>query len=151
MASPSRSGYHVSKDGFRPPKPKTQAILEFPKPEDSTQFRRFIGMLKFYHPCIPNATLVQSPLTEMLKGVTKKKVKLVWTDQANEVLALCKKTIASAPTSAFISTLQSLAFHTDTSLTAIGSALDEKRSDGVWIPLGFLSRKLLDTEQRYSM
>lgn len=144
------AGYHVSRDGYRPPAAKTQAILDFPKPEHSTQLRRFIGVLNFYRRCIPHAADIQAPLTEMLKGITKKKAKLVWSPDSEEAFERCKRSIASATPSAFLSPSRPLALHTDASNTAIGASLDQQLPDDTWVPLGFFSRKLSETEQRYS-
>ncbi|CAB0036244.1 unnamed protein product [Trichogramma brassicae] len=42
------AGYLISERGFEPPAAKVEAIARFPKPSDSTQLRRFIGMLNFF-------------------------------------------------------------------------------------------------------
>ncbi|KAL7306139.1 hypothetical protein TKK_0001585 [Trichogramma kaykai] len=52
--------------------------------------------------------------------------------------------------SSFLSPSQPLALYTDASDTVIGAALNQKREIGVWVPLGFFSRKVSPTEQRYS-
>lgn len=67
------AGYLVSEKGFQPPAPKIQAIVDFSKPKDSSQLHRFIGMTNCYCRCIPHASELQAPLTDMLKGAIKKK------------------------------------------------------------------------------
>ncbi|CAB0040860.1 unnamed protein product [Trichogramma brassicae] len=46
------AGYLISERGFEPPAAKVEAIARFPKPSDSTQLRRFIGMLNFLPPML---------------------------------------------------------------------------------------------------
>ncbi|CAB0040946.1 unnamed protein product [Trichogramma brassicae] len=49
-----------------------------------TAARRFIGMLNFYRRCLPRAAELMSPLTDLLRGLQKKKEKLAWSAQADE-------------------------------------------------------------------
>lgn len=144
------AGYHVNEQGYRPPAAKTKAISEFPKPHDTTQLRRFLGMVNFYRRCLPQAAAWQAPLNEMLKGATSKKSKLTWTKEADFAFTSCKENITKAASAAFLEPTSPLALRTDASSTAIGAALDQKVPDGTWTPIGFFSRKLSPTEQGYS-
>ncbi|CAB0031628.1 unnamed protein product [Trichogramma brassicae] len=144
------AGYLISEHGFKPPAAKFEAITRFPKPSDSTQLRRFIGMLNFYRRCLPHAAELMSPLTDLLRGLQKKKEKLSWSAQADEAFERIKQAMASAVRSAFYHPGQPLALHTDASNTAIGAALSQRHADDDWTPLGFFSQKLSPTQQRYS-
>ncbi|CAB0038422.1 unnamed protein product [Trichogramma brassicae] len=144
------AGYLISERGFEPPAAKVEAIARFPKPSDSTQLRRFIGMLNFYRRCLPRAAELMSPLTDLLRGLQKKKEKLAWSAQADEAFERIKQAMASAVRSAFYHPGQPLALHTDASNTAIGAALSQRHADDDWTPLGFFSQKLSPTQQRYS-
>ncbi|CAB0035212.1 unnamed protein product, partial [Trichogramma brassicae] len=103
---------------------KVEAIARFPKPSDSTQLRRFIGMLNFYRRCLPHAAELMSPLTDLLRGLQKKKEKLACSAQADEAFERIKQAMASAVRSAFYHPGQPLALHTDASNTAIGAAFE---------------------------
>ncbi|CAB0032547.1 unnamed protein product [Trichogramma brassicae] len=142
--------YLISEHGFKPPAAKVEAITRFPKPSDSTQLRRFIGMLNFYRRCLPHAAELMSPLTDLLRGLQKKKEKLSWSAQADEAFERIKQAMVSAVRSAFYHPGQPLALHTDASNTAIGAALSQRHADDDWTPLGFFSQKLSPTQQRYS-
>ncbi|CAB0035887.1 unnamed protein product [Trichogramma brassicae] len=144
------AGCLISERGFEPPAAKVEAIARFPKPSDSTQLRRFIGMLNFYRRCLPRAAELMSPLTDLLRGLQKKKEKLAWSAQADEAFERIKQAMASAVRSAFYHPGQPLALHTDASNTAIGAALSQRHADDDWTPLGFFSQKLSPTQQRYS-
>ncbi|CAB0029431.1 unnamed protein product [Trichogramma brassicae] len=91
-----------------------------------------------------------SPLTDLLRGLQKKKEKLAWSAQADEAFERIKQAMASAVRSAFYHPGQPLALHTDASNTAIGAALSQRHADDDWTPLGFFSQKLSPTQQRYS-
>lgn len=143
-------GFQVSKHGFRPPAPKIDAIANFPKPEDSTQLRRFLGALNYYRRCIPHAAELQAPLNDLLQGLKKKKERLKWTAAAEDAFSRCKKSMVNAVTTVFLEPSAPLSLCTDASSTAIGAALNQQRHDGAWQPLGFFSRKLNPPETRYS-
>ncbi|KAL7304185.1 hypothetical protein TKK_0003383 [Trichogramma kaykai] len=144
------AGYEISPDGFKPPESKSQAILDFPRPDDSTQLRRFIGMVNYYRRCLPHAAELMAPLSELLEGFVKKKEKLKWTPEAESAFTATKNGIATAVRSAFLFPDQPLSLHTDASNTAIGAVLNQQRDENSHVPLGFFSRKLSPTEQRYS-
>ena len=88
-------GYFVSKDGFKPPQQKIEAIESYPRPEHSASLRRFLGMVNYYRRCIPRAADLQAPLHDLLKGIPKKG-KLSWTTEADIALQRCKSCIAEA-------------------------------------------------------
>ncbi|CAB0043100.1 unnamed protein product [Trichogramma brassicae] len=135
------AGYLISERGFEPPAAKVEAIARFPSPPTRQQLRRFIGMLNFYRRCLPRAAELMSPLTDLLRGLQKKKEKLAWSAQADEAFERIKQAMASAVRSAFYHPGQPLALHTDASNTAIGAALSQRHADDDWTPLGFSSRR----------
>ena len=82
----------------------------------------------------------------MLKGAI-----LTWTPKAYRAFQQTKDRIDAATTTAFLSLLEPLALHTDALDTSVGATLNQLCSDGTWVPLGFFSRKLSDTEIKYSV
>ena len=142
-------GYVVTKDGFKPPQQKIEAIESYPRPEHSAGLRRFLGMVNYYRRCIPRAADLQAPLHDLLKGIPKKG-KLSRTTEADIAFQRCKSCISEATRTAFLSSTASLVLRTDASSTAIGAALEQQQLDGTWNPIGFFSRKLSAAETRYS-
>ncbi|KAL7291652.1 hypothetical protein TKK_0014690 [Trichogramma kaykai] len=96
-------------------------------------------MVNYYRRCLPHAAELMAPLSELLKGLVKKKEKLKWTPEAES--AFC------AVRSAFLFPDQPLSLHTDASNTAIGAVLNQQRDENSHVPLRFFSRKLSPTEQ----
>ncbi|CAB0032635.1 unnamed protein product [Trichogramma brassicae] len=89
-----------------------------------------------------------SPLTDLLRGLQKKKEKLAWSAQADEAFERIKQAMASAVRSAFYHPGQPLALHTDASNTAIGAALSQRHADDDdWTPLGFLAEVITNSAE----
>jgi hypothetical protein len=74
---------------------------------------------------------------------------LEWTDKAQEAFQNAKRLLAAAVPLQHRSPNAELSLVTDASDTHIGVVMQQKSGDH-WRPLGFLSRKLTDTESRYS-
>jgi hypothetical protein len=104
-------------------------------------------MVNFYHCFLPNCAQVLHPLTNLLKGGPKTSE---WTAQAQEAFqnAKCLLVRAAVPLQ-HPAPQAELSLATNTSDTHIGSIMQQKSGDH-WQPLGFFSRKLTDTESRYS-
>ncbi|XP_075990207.1 uncharacterized protein LOC142985849 [Anticarsia gemmatalis] len=48
-------GYQVTTEGIRPLENKVQAIIEYPKPKNVSELRKFLGMVNFYRRHLPKA------------------------------------------------------------------------------------------------
>lgn len=144
-------GFSISKEGYTPLPEKVQAITSYPKPETIEQLRRFIGIINYYHKSIPGLARLQAPLTDFLRGSTKKKDKsqVPWDEKSELAFSQCKESLAAATNLAFIAPDAPLILKTDASSTAIGAAL-EQCVNNIWEPIGFFSRKLSEIETRYS-
>lgn len=142
-------GHEVSVNGITPLKNKVEAIINFPKPETVSDLRRFLGMVNFYRPHLPNSALHQAELNKYLINSKKKdQTKIVWTDSAENAFEKCKIDLQQALTLAHPSSTAPLALMTDASDTCMGAVLQQK-VNGVWQPLGYFSRKLSPAEQKY--
>lgn len=143
-------GFHVSEDGMRPTKDKVQAISDFPKPNDVTQMRRFLGMLNFYRNHIPKAVESQSILSRYLHNAKKNdRTPIQWTPDADSAFRECKSQLENAVTLAYPSVDATLSLMTDASNTCMGGVL-QVLAQGKWKPLGYFSKRLSETQQRYS-
>lgn len=143
-------GFEVSAEGVRPLDDKVEAIANFPKPETVEQLRRFLGMLNFYRTHIPRAVEYQSELNSYLHNAKKRdKTIIKWTDKADEAFRKCKESLKSAATLFYPLPDTDLALMTDASNTCVGAVLQQKVNK-VWQPLGYFSRKLSETETKYS-
>lgn len=143
-------GYRVSPDGLRPLDEKVQAIIDFPKPDNIEQLRRFLGMLNFYRSHIPNAVKHQSILNAYLHNSKKKdKTIIQWTTTADDAFAQCKTDLQKAVILSYPCDNAPYALMTDASNSCIGAVL-QQRVNNVWQPLGYFSKALTDTQKKYS-
>jgi hypothetical protein len=103
-------------------------------------------MVNFYRRFLPNCAQVLHLLTDLLKGEPKT---LEWTAAAQEAFQNAKCLLAAAVPLQHPAPQAELSLVTDASNTHIGDVMQQKSGD-YWRPLGFFSRKLTDTESRYS-
>ncbi len=103
-------------------------------------------MVNFYRGFLPKCAQVLKPLTDLLKvGATT----LEWTVSTQEAFQKAKHLLAAAVPLQHPTPNVELSLATDASDTHIGGVMQQK-SGFHWRPLGFFSRKLTDTESRYS-
>ena len=72
-----------------------------------------------------------------------------WTEEADAAFHRTKTALAAATNLSYPSPNAELQLSTDASDIAVGAVLNQKQN-GIFKPLGFFSRKLSDTEKRYS-
>lgn len=143
-------GYSVSSKGITPQSDRVQAILQYKKPETIKDLQRFLGMINYYRRCIKNAVQHQAALNFFLKDHHKKdKRPINWTIDAEKAFNMCKYTLANAVILSHPAEAVPLILSTDASDIAIGAAL-EQQINGDIKPIAFFSKKLSETQKRYS-
>lgn len=143
-------GYKVTKDGIRPLEKRVTAVTSFKKPNNTAELRRYLGMINFYHRFINNAATILTPLNKYLAGKKKKdKQPINWTTETEEAFQESKKRLAEATLLAHPLENAKLIMKTDASSNAMGAVLEQYQA-GNWKPLGFYSKKLSETQQKYS-
>ena len=142
-------GYIINSNGIKPSKEKVDAILNFPKPKDITELRRFLGMFNYYRSSIPLAAELQSPLNEFQKGNPNKKEILVWSEEQNVVFEKLKNALANATLLSHPSPKSDLFLYVDASNSAIGAVLQQKAENNeTQFPLAFFSKKLSNSQSK---
>lgn len=99
----------------------------------------------FYRRWIPHATEIQRPLNALLNGCTRRNVKI----EATRAFEECKQQILDASLLSYPCPDSELSIATDASNHVIGGVL-QQTENGKTKPLGFFSKKLTGTQQRYS-
>ncbi|GFS80803.1 retrovirus-related Pol polyprotein from transposon 17.6 [Trichonephila clavipes] len=88
---------HVVGLGKRSPAQlKVQTILDFPVPRTKTQVRAFLGIAGYYRQYIPMFSSLAAPLTELLKGKSKKGY-INWTSECQESFVQLKEKLSTNP------------------------------------------------------
>lgn len=140
-------GYIVDKEGLRTDPEKVSAIMNFPKPKNITELKRFIGIASWYRRFVKNFSLVAAPLHDLTKG--KKNKKFVWTEDADKAFLKLKTLLTSAPVMSCPDYSKEFIIQCDASNKGIGSVLCQKFNN-IDQPIAYLSRKLNSREQLYS-
>lgn len=143
-------GYFISEHGIKPTKDKVKAALQYKKSQCILELRRFLGILNYYHRCIPRAAHNQAILNEYLRDSKKNdKRPIEWSEEANQAFKKCRKALAKTALLAHPCDEAPLSLTMDASETAVGAAL-EQTINGKIQPLVFFSKKLSSAEKRYS-
>lgn len=139
-------GHRISAEGIQPIPDRIKALSECETPTNRKGLQRFLGMINYYHRFLPHIASILAPLHAQASG---KGQNIEWSDDCQTAFQrakdiLCKATLlhhprSNAPTSVTV----------DASNTAIGAQL-EQLHDGSWVPIAFFSRKLSETERKYS-
>ena len=142
-------GHHITPTGIMPLPAKVDAITQICQPVTVKGLQEFVGMVNFYRRFIPAAAQTMLPLFEVLANQPKTGKTLNWSEAMVEAFQNTKKALAEA-------TLLSHPHHdvptsltTDASDQAVGAVL-EQLVNGIWVPLGFFSKKLRPPERKYS-
>ena len=138
-------GHLVDAQGIRPLPKHVETIRQFQPPNSRESLSRFLGLLNFYRPFLPNLAEVVRPLTELLSP----KVTFTWSDKQESAFSASKQLLESAMALHHPVPGVPLRLSTDASDIALGAALDQMVA-GIWQPLGFYSRHFTAAERNYS-
>ena len=142
-------GYEISQNGLKPTESKLNDIKNFPQPKDSKSLRRFLGLINFYRKLVPHFAQKVYNLTELIKlkpncnNLEFNSIEVRSFEQIKSELAQ----ITYLPHPTRCSNTYQLV--TDASNVAVGAALHQM-VDGEPQPVGFFSKKLSETQKKYS-
>jgi hypothetical protein len=136
-------GFHISKEGIKPSKEKTDVLQKMPAPKDFKELRSVLGMFGFYQKFIPDYANIVAPLRDLDEDYH-------WDDTHETAFDLLKENLINATCLAFPSAeAESYTVTTDASNVAIGACLHQI-VNGKSSPIDFMSRKLSKAERNYS-
>ena len=136
----------VSADGLHKTKEKVEAMIEAPRPENTTQLRSFLGLVNYYHRFIENLSTVIAPLNDLLQ----KNKKWEWSTECDDSFIKVKQLIASENVLCHYNPSLPIRLASDASAYGLGAVLSHVYKDGTERPIAFASRSLLKTERGYS-
>lgn len=142
--------HQVTSKGIEPPPEKVEAIRLFERPSVAKELRRFLNCINFYRRFIPNAVRTQSFLQRLIKGNKRNdNTKIDWNDESINAFEKCKLELINATLLAHPVRNAPLLLLVDASDNAVGAALHQV-VEGESQPLAFYSKRLTDTQKRYS-
>ncbi|KAE8661278.1 hypothetical protein F3Y22_tig00116012pilonHSYRG00001 [Hibiscus syriacus] len=121
---------------------KIKAITEWEPPTKVSEMRSFLGLVNYYRRFIQGYSARASPLTDLLK----KGKAWEWSEQCQKAFENLKAAVSQEPVLALPDFTMPFEVHTDASDFAIGGVLMQEGH-----PIAFESRKLNDTERRYTV
>ena len=143
-------GYNVCSTGIKPSTKKCVAISEIAPPETIGELRSFLGTIGFYRRHIYNFAEIAVPLHQRLAESSNKSHQIELTDSELEAFTILKMKLSEIVQHSYIDPASNtFVIKSDASLKAIGAVLYQVVNCEQKTIL-FFSRKLSDTETRYS-
>lgn len=143
-------GHLVGRDGIRKSPEFIQKIAEYPKPQNVTQLRQFLGLVNFQRKLIDKCSVVAKPLSE-LTGGSKSKL-LVWSSEMEDSFESLKSALVQDVTLSFpdyCDTADKLELFVDASSNGAGACLMQ-RQNGHYKTIAYSSMTFTPTQRRYS-
>jgi hypothetical protein len=136
-----------------PPPPPTRQSGSHCRPPRSTNIRElqnFLGVINFYRKFVPGVATILRPLPDALKGSPKPRTAVEWTRDRGDAFQEAKAALRKATHLAYPKAGAEMALMVNASAIHVGAALQQRESAAAaWQPLGFFSKKLDATQQRY--
>jgi hypothetical protein len=148
-------GYTLTRESIKPQNNKVQAILALKAQTNVKEWQQFLGMVQYYRDMWIQRSKMLAPLTDLVGecGQTKvtkakgtKKSPWHWDEKHQKAFDLVQATIVQDVVLAYPDYSKPFEIYTDASATQLGSVITQNNR-----PLAFFSRKLSDTQKRYSI
>lgn len=141
-------GHQISNEGIKPLTRNTIAITNFEQPKTAKQVRSFLGLCSYYRRLVKNFSHIANPLFQLTKHDNNKHI--IWTNEHNEAFNKLKTILTSEPVIAHFSDDKDTYLTVDASLIGLGAVLEQPDEYNKLKPIGYASRKVLDSEKTYS-
>ena len=139
-------GYIISADGIQSSAEKVHALMEAPRPENTTQLRSFLGLLNFYNKFLPQSSTWLAPLHQLLK----QNAKWAWGKEQDLAFKKAQEALLFSDVLVHYNQDLPLILECDASPYGVGAVLSHEMEDGSTKPVSFASRSLTPTEKRYA-
>ena len=139
-------GFKFTDKGLQPTTTKINALMNVTPPNTTKKLFSFLCSVNYYRSLIPNYGRITADLFRICEGRTRN---CNWTPSTVRSFASLKQALITAPVLAFPNFNLPFFIQTDASNNAIGAVLLQKQNK-LFKPIAFASRKLSETEKRYS-
>ena len=138
-------GMIYTTEGIRPDPKKSSEIADLPSPTGVKDLQRFLGMVQYLAPFIPNL----SDKTSILRGLIKKDTPWDWTPMHQSAFQAIKDEICNTVTLSYFNLAHETRIQVDASMKGLGATLIQIE-DGREKVIAFASKALSPTEERYA-
>lgn len=142
-------GFIVDGSGLRTDPEKVTAMVNYPRPNTTTEIKRFLGLCSWYRRFISHFSSLVAPLNDILKG-KKKNQAIVWTPEAERSFKQIKEALVSAPILRSPDFSVPFVIQCDASDCGLGGVLTQN-IDGDEVVIAFASRSLSRAERNYTV
>lgn len=143
-------GHLVTPKGIKPLPERVEAVQQCKLPTMAHELKSFLAIVNFYRRFLPHAIDSQLPLLKMIPGNRKNdRTQLTWNETTMNAFAQCKRDVADAALLAHPAKSAVLSLCVDASDSSVGAVLHQI-TDNECEPLGYYSKKLTDTQRKYS-
>ena len=139
-------GHVVNEHGISPTSEKTEAIRSVPAPRNVSELKSFLGLLTYYFRYLPARAKRLAPLYDLLK----KDSVWVWGPEQQRSFHWAQNVLTSDSVLAHFDAAKEQVLICDASSRGIGAVLAQREGDGSERPVGYVSRSLTASEQKYS-
>uniref|UniRef100_A0A674P5X9 Gypsy retrotransposon integrase-like protein 1 n=1 Tax=Takifugu rubripes TaxID=31033 RepID=A0A674P5X9_TAKRU len=147
-ASVGYLGYIVEEGRVRADPAKIQAVVEWPRPTDRTQLRRFLGFAGFIRRFIKGFSQVAAPLS----ALTSTSRPFTWTPEAETAFSALKDRFTTAPVLAHPDPARQFIVEVDASDAGFGAVLSQRsEADQKIHPCAYFSRRFDPAERNYDV
>lgn len=142
-------GFVVDKEGIRTDEAKVSTMLNYPRPTNTTEVKRFLGMCSWYRRFVAHHATLIAPLNDLLKG-KRKGEKIRWNDRAEKAFLKIKQALVSAPILRSPDFSKRFTVQCDASDTGVAGVLTQE-VDGAEVVIAYCSRALSRAERNYTV
>lgn len=134
-------GHTISEHGVEVDSKKIESISCFPTPKTKVELQRFLGMITYLTPFIPN----MSENTNTLRRLLSNKNEWMWESPEEEAFKTLKKLVTTAPVLSYFDSSKETVISADASQYGVGGVLLQDRK-----PIAYTSAVLTETQQRWA-
>ena len=141
-------GHQVGDGQLLTEEAKVKKIRDARRPQNKTELMSFLGLVGYYRKFVPNFSKIATPLTDKLKS--KEPNLIEWNGDCQQAYERLKAALCEDPVLQLPNWDQPFIVRTDASDRGLGAVLLQENL-GRLQPVAYISRKLSETEMRYSV
>jgi hypothetical protein len=126
---------------------KVEGITEWPRPTKVKDVQAFLGFCNFYRRFIQDFSKIAQPLYDL----TQKNFEWNWSGKCKEAFTALKNAFTKSPMLVMPDTAKKMQVECDASDFARGAVLSQLEEDGLYHPVAYLSKSLVEPERNYNI
>lgn len=139
-------GHLIDEKGIHPSDSKVKAVENFPRPDNISSLRQFLGLINYLGKFIPNLSTISEPLNVLLKSNSE----FTWNEAQQTSFERLKAIVTSEPVLKVYDTRHRTMISSDASSYGLGAVIKQYDDRGKWRPVAYASRTLTSSEKNYA-